>query len=162
MTLEEKNALLGSLFQGANFAGAQIIAVNEGEVYYQKYGAETSVATKTEKDIIKAIDKLMNMKNEDGAYIMKDQQQWYAIFRVLSSYCGFPKSAADFEKTMTNLGANDMRIPCKYESFRKVVPHQLPQNVALWGQYQNVADQYSQKQVVVAVKLMDLLEIDRQ
>ena len=39
MTQEEKQALLGSLFQGANMAGAQIIALNEGKVYYQEYAS---------------------------------------------------------------------------------------------------------------------------
>lgn len=39
MTQEEKQQLLQGMFQGADLRGAQIIAVNEGEVYYQKYGA---------------------------------------------------------------------------------------------------------------------------
>jgi len=32
---------------------------------------------------------------------------------------------------------------------------ELPQNVALWKQYVNTADQYSLKQIQVAVKLME-------
>jgi hypothetical protein len=35
--------------------------------------------------------------------------------------------------------------------------HQLPQNVELWHQYLNTADEYSHKQVAVAVRLMELL-----
>ncbi|MCR5138892.1 MAG: hypothetical protein K6B45_01835 [Bacteroidaceae bacterium] len=162
MTTEEKNSLLASMFQGANLAGAQIIAVNEGEVYYQKYASGASGSTKTEDDVKNALDKLMNLKDDDGTYVMKEQLQWYAIFRVLSTLCGFPKTAVDFERTMVNLGADKMRVPCRYESFRKVAVHQLPQNVALWGQYLNTTDQYSKKQAVVAVKLMDILEIERQ
>lgn len=162
MTQEEKQALLGSLFQGANMAGAQIIALNEGEVYYQKYASGAAATTRTENEIRNALDRLMSLRDDKGDFIMREQQQWYAIYRVLSTYCGFPKSAAEFEKTMVNLGASQLRIPCKYESFRKIALHQLPQNVALWKQYQHTADQYSQKQVAVAVGLMEILELDGQ
>ena len=45
-----------------------------------------------------------------------------------------------------------------YDSVRKVHLSQLPQNVELWPQYQNAVDEYSRKQVVVAVRLMELQE----
>ncbi len=151
---------LEGLFKGANLSGAQIIAVNQGEVYYQKYGEGSSANTKTEEEVKAAIEKLMNEKDSQNEFLMHDQDQWYAIFRVLSTFCGYPSKASDFSKTMENLGMDEIRVPCKYESFRKVTPHQLPQNVSLWHQYKNTADQYSKKQVVVAVRFMELLEID--
>jgi hypothetical protein len=79
---------------------------------------------------------------------------------LLAHFCGYPKKAKDFEKTMKNIGADSFRLPCKYESFRKVTLNQLPQNVALWKQYANAADQYSLKQIQVAMKLMELLQIE--
>ena len=109
----------------------------------------------------KTIVKLMEARDERNEYLIRDQDQWYAIFRVLSTFCGYPQKPSDFSKTMENLGMGEVRIPCKYDSFRKVSPNQLPQNVSLWHQYANTADQYSKKQVIVAIKLMDLLEIDR-
>ena len=151
---------LEGLFKGANLSGAQIIAVNQGEVYHQKYGEGSSANTKTEEEVKAAIEKLMNEKDSQNEFLMHDQDQWYAIFRVLSTYCGYPSKPSDFSKTMENLGMDEIRVPCKYESFRKVTPHQLPQNVSLWHQYKNTADQYSKKQVVVAVRFMELLEID--
>ena len=45
---------------------------------------------------------------------------------------------------------------------RKILPHQLPTNVELWRQYQNTADDYSMKQVAPAVRLMDILEEEKQ
>lgn len=151
---------LEGLFKGANLNGAQIIAVNTGEVYYQKYAEGATSNSKTEKDVKNAIERLMEVKDDQNEFLMRDQDQWYAIFRVLSTFCGYPQKAPDFSRTMENLGMSAMRIPCKYDSFRKVSPNQLPQNVSLWHQYKNTADQYSMKQVVVAVKLMELLEID--
>ena len=61
---------------------------------------------------------------------------------------------------MKNIGSDRFRIPCKYDNFRKVALNQLPQNVALWKQYINSADQYSMKQLKVALKLMELLNIE--
>lgn len=158
----EDNSMISleGLFKGANLSGAQIIAVNQGEVYYQKYGEGTSANTKTEEEVKTAIEKLMNEKDSQDKFLMNDQEQWYAIFRVLSTYCGYPSKASEFSKTMKNLGMDEIRVPCKYDSFRKVAPNQLPQNVSLWHQYKNTTDHYSMKQVVVAVRFMELLEID--
>ena len=160
--MEDKDVMnMEGLFRGANLNGAQIIAVNKGEVYYQKYGEGAPTISKTEEEVKNAIVKLMEARDEQNEFLIRDQSQWYAIFRVLSTFCGYPQRAADFSRTMENLGMGEVRIPCKYESFRKVSLNQLPQNVSLWHQYENTADQYSKKQVIVAIKLMDLLEIDR-
>lgn len=158
----EDNSMISleGLFKGANLSGAQIIAVNQGEVYYQKYGEGTSANTKTEEEVKTAIEKLMNEKDSQDKFLMNDQEQWYAIFRVLSTFYGYPKKITDFCRTMKNLDMDKMRVPCKYDSFRKVSPNQLPSNVSLWVQYKNTTDHYSMKQVVVAVRFMELLEID--
>jgi len=161
--MENKGEInLEGLFKGADLSGAQIIAVNEGEVYYNKYGANATAKTKTEEEVKQAISRLMEARNDDGGFLMHDSDQWYAVFRVLSTFCGYPVKAPDFARSMKNLGMDEMRLPCVYDNFRKVVPHQLPNNVALWSQYRNIADQYSIKQVEVAVKLMEILEIDSQ
>lgn len=161
--MENKSVInLEGLFKGADLSGAQIIAVNEGEVYYNKYGGNVAAKTKTEEEVKQAIARLMETKNDDGGFLMHDSDQWYAVFRVLSSFCGFPTKAPDFARSMKNLGMDEMRLPCVYDNFRKVSPHQLPTNVGLWSQYKNTADQHSMKQVVVAVKLMEFLEIEGQ
>ena len=116
--------------------------------------------TRTEEDVYAALETLQDDKDDEGNYIMFQSEQWYAVFRVLSQFCGYPTKAKDFEKTMINLGSDDLRIPCKYENFRKVTLNKLPQNVALWPQYINTADQYSKKQIDVAIVLMKELNIE--
>ena len=88
MTQEEKQTLLQGMFQGADLRGAQIIAVNEGTVYYQKHSDGRTV-TKTEEEVKDVVSRLMEERDEHGDYIMRDQDQWYAVFRVLSAKCGF-------------------------------------------------------------------------
>lgn len=116
--------------------------------------------TISDKDIRSALEKLQEEKDEKGKYIMYDHDQWYAVFRVLSQFCGYPTKPKDFETSMKNIGSDKFRIPCKYDNYRKVTLNKLPQNVALWKQYVNSADQYSLKQLKVALKLMELLNIE--
>lgn len=115
--------------------------------------------TITEAEVYKAIEAVQKEKDEQNHYIMHDYDQWYAIFRVLSHYCGYPAKPKDFEKTMRNIGSDNLRIPCQYDNFRKVTLNMLPKNVSLWPQYVNTADQYSQKQLSVAILLMNELDL---
>lgn len=121
-------------------------------------GREKSLTT-SDEDIKEAIEALMEATDGEGQYIMHDLDQWYAIFRVLSQLCGYSSKPKDFETNMRNIGADKLRIPCKYDNYRKIVLSQLPANVTLWGQYKNSADQYSMKQIKVALKLMQLLHL---
>ena len=120
---------------------------------------EPKALTSTEAEVFNAIEAVQKEKDEQGHYIMHDYDQWYAIFRVLSRCCGYPTKPKDFEKTMRNMGSDNLRIPCQYDNFRKVTLNKLPQNVALWSQYAKTADQYTQKQISVAILLMKTLKI---
>lgn len=132
----------------------QVIMENHGTV---NGPAPRETDTKTDKQVKRAMELLMEACNDQGAYIMQDQEQWFAVKAVLTQLCGLPVKPAEFEKVLVNLGVDHLRIPYVYDSVRKVHVHQLPQNVELWHLYQNTADEYSHKQVVVAVKLIELL-----
>ena len=132
----------------------QVIMQNSGTV---NGPTPRETATKTDKQVKQAVEQLMAAQDAEGAYVMQDQEQWYAVKAVLTQQCGFPVKPADFERSLKNLGLDQLRIPYVYDSVRKVHVHQLPQNVDLWKQYQNIADEYSRKQVAVAVRLMELL-----
>lgn len=98
------------------------------------------------------------MSDRDVRVAELDQEQWFGAKSVLVQLCGFPVKPAEFEKVLKNLGLDQLRVPYVYDSVRKVHLSQLPQNVELWHQYLNTADEYSRKQVLVAVKLIELLE----
>ena len=133
--------------------------VEAGGIGFQISSAEVPRLTASEQEVIVAIGQLQEATDDQGNYLMHDLDQWYAVFRVLSHYCGYPSQPKDFAQTMQNIGADGLRLPCKYESFRKVALHKLPQNVELWNQYLNVADQYSLKQIKVALKLTEILGV---
>ncbi len=132
----------------------QVIMQNSGTV---NGPTPRETATKTDKQVKQAVEQLMAAQDAEGAYVMQDQEQWYAVKAVLTQQCGFPVKPADFERSLKNLGLDQLRVAYVYDSVRKVHVHQLPGNVELWHQYQNTADEYSRKQVAVAVRLMELL-----
>lgn len=134
--------------------------IESGGIGVQVINAKDTPISNSDKEIKEALKKLQEIKDEQGGFLMHDLDQWYAIFRVLSHFCGYPNKPKDFEKTMKNIGADDFRLPCKYENFRKVTLNKLPQKVTLWKQFINSADQYSLKQIVVATKLMELLHLE--
>lgn len=138
----------------------EVANVEAGGIGIQINNGKDSTLSVSDKDIKSAIEELQAIQDERGDFLMHDLDQWYAIFRVLSHFCGYPTKPKDFELIMKNIGADDLRLPCKYENFRKVTLNKLPQNVALWKQYVNSADQYSLKQLKIAIKLMDLLHIE--
>lgn len=132
----------------------QVIMQNSGTV---NGPTPRETATKTDKQVKQAVEQLMAAQDDEGAYVMQDQEQWYAVKAVLTQQCGFPVKPADFERSLKNLELDQLRVAYVYDSVRKVHVHQLPGNVELWHQYQNTADEYSRKQVAVAVRLMELL-----
>ena len=134
--------------------------VEDGGIGIQIIGSKEPKLTVSDKEIKGAIEQLQNSKDDQGNFIMHDLDQWYAIFRVLSNYCGYPSKPKDFESTMKNIGSDNFRIPCKYENFRKVTLNKLPSNISLWKQYSNSADQYSMKQLKVALKLIEILHLE--
>ena len=132
----------------------QVIMQNSGTV---NGPTPRETATKTDKQVKQAVEQLMAAQDDEGAYVMQDQEQWYAVKAVLTQQCGLPVKPADFERSLKNLELDQLRVAYVYDSVRKVHVHQLPGNVELWHQYQNTADEYSRKQVAVAVRLMELL-----
>lgn len=136
----------------------QVIVENHGTVNGPK---PRETATKTDRQVKQAVQLLMEACDEQGVYVMQDQEQWFAVKAVLTQVCGLPLKPAEFEKVIRNLELDSLRVPYVYDSVRKVHVHQLPQNVELWHQYLNSADDYSRKQVVVAVRLLELLSKTR-
>lgn len=144
---------------GVKVVENEIGNVEAGGIGIQIINNRDTPLTKSDEEMASVIKELQEAKDENGKYIMYDYDQWYAIFVVLSSLCGYPKKPKEFERTMKNIGSDEFRIPCKYENFRKVNLPQLPNNVTLWRQNINRANDYSLKQITVALKLMDLLNL---
>lgn len=157
MNNEELKDLLGTVIASAK--QVNILTGDHATAPYYEAGVAKHGITKSEEIIKRALIRLMDEKNDDGNYLVFEQGQFYGVKAVLTSpLCGLPSKPSDFGNVMHNLELDNLRVPYVYESVRKIHPHLLPNNVELWHQYLNIADDYTLKQVKPALRLMELLK----
>ena len=86
--------------------------------------------------------------------------QWYAVYKVLSECHGYPNKISEFCDVMKNWGMDKVTPACSYESVKKVPSNiaKAMEKVTLWHNYIDKADDKFKKQIVVAMKLMEMLK----
>lgn len=122
-------------------------------------GKEKSKDLSTEK-IHEAIMELLDARDDDGRIIFREQQQWYAVYKVLNECCDFPKEMSEFAKRMNEWGMGKVSPSCNYDSIRAVVAgggKLTSHPVKEWHLYASSADTREKKQIVVAERLMAML-----
>lgn len=148
------------MFAGANMAGAQIIALNEGEVNYNKICNEKPKQTLSETKITDTLNELMVARKEDNTLLFTEKSQWFAVYRVLCIYANYPNQMKAFEKKMNNLGFNQEN-KLTYESLshaNRDVPLLATTSPETWDSMKDKNKQY-EKQYDVAEFLMCRLGI---
>lgn len=106
----------------------------------------------TAKEIKEAIEQL------DKEGVLVEDTQWWAVYRVLSEYKGYNTNKSDFCKTIEAMEIQT-RVKCIYNNWRNVQPNRLKGKPASWLGLRNSASAAERKQIEVAEKLMEYLEI---
>ena len=106
----------------------------------------------TAKEIKDAIERL------DKEGVLVDDTQWWAVYRVLSEYKGYNTNKSDFCKTIEAMEIQT-RVKCIYNNWRNVQPSRLKGKPASWLGLRDSASAAERKQIEVAEKLMEYLEI---
>ena len=139
---------------------APMFDIHDNTNVYINAGPDGQAAGGGGKEVIDAIDALLEATDAEGRPVFTEKGQWYAVYRVLSEQMGYPKEMRDFCNAMIDLGMDKVCPAISYESIKKI-----PQNVhlpsskaALWGTYLARADEKMRKQIVVAIELMKRLE----
>lgn len=114
--------------------------------------------------IAAAIRQLMEEKEgKNKGMLVRFNNQWIAIHRVLSDFYGFSEKYVEFVKQMEDLNLNDIRIPCtldgikkgsgiflkNFDEWKKHAAKANPKNAAFLRQYH------------VAVRLLEILEANK-
>lgn len=149
------------LFKGADLNGAQIIVVNNGEVYYQKETSGSNLS-RTEEDIKRAIEELLKEKDSQGGFVFKNKKQWWAVYRVLHEFCNYPTKMTAFVAKMNDLRLDyaENATTITYDSL-SATPKDVPLmncSTVTWDSLKDKSDNYMQ-QYVVANFLMSKLGI---
>ena len=162
MDKQEKVQSLNIVMNGITINGPMFDIHDNGVVenhYHISSESKSPSLTISDTKIKEALEVLLSATDEDGHKLLVQNNQWYAVFRVLSEYCEYPSTMKDFCRVMTDMGMDEVNPPCKYDSIKKVPTEitQLACKVNLWHSYRNKSTAQAKKQIEVALKLMDIL-----
>ena len=162
MEEQKKTQVLGATFYGNVTFNGPLFDIHDNHhvhIHSEQPMKRTSLHA-SEEEIKEAILALLEATDEDGKRILTEKSQWYAVYKVLSECHDFPSKMTDFCDIMKNWSMDGVSPACDYASIRKV-----PNNVAfptpkvtLWHNYKDKAEVKFKKQIMVAIKLMELLE----
>ena len=106
----------------------------------------------TAKEIKEAIERL------DSEGVLVEDTQWWAIYRVLTEYKGYNANKSEFCKVMEAMEI-ETRVKCNYNNWRHISISRLKGKPETWLSLRDSASAAERKQIEVAEKLMEYLEI---
>lgn len=137
--------------------------VESGGIGIQIINGKDVPLTVSDKDIKATLESLLKEKDNKGKLLFKNKKQWWAVFRVLSTFCQYPKQMNSFKTKITDMeidyGGNSNVIT--YDSVvaaSKEVPQMATSSPSAWDTYKEISENYKQ-QYVVADYLMSKLGI---
>ena len=161
MDNKEKIQSLNIVMNGITINGPMFDIHDNGTVNnYFTTSSEDKRMNASEEKMKKTLLALLDATDKEGNRIFTEKGQWYAVYKVLSECHGYPTNIREFCDIMKNWGMDGVSPACDYESIRKI-PNNVAfptQKVTLWHNYQDKAEAKFKKQIVVANKLMELLE----
>ena len=161
--MEEKEKIQGLniVMNGITINGPMFDIHDNGVVNnYFTPSSETKPMNASEDSVKETLLALLETTDEDDNRIFTEKGQWYAVYKVLSECHGYPSNMREFCDIMKNWGMDGVTPACSYDSVKKV-PSQVKiptPKVTLWHNYKDKADDKFKKQVIVAMKLMEMLE----
>jgi hypothetical protein len=141
----------------------EVANVENGGIGIQINNAKDASMTATEKNIKAELEAMLQEMDDKGKPLFAVKKQWWAVYRVLSTFLNYPTKMTSFVTTITdmdiNYGGNANVIT--YDSLSaagKEVPLIATCSPAAWGALKDKSDNYRQ-QYVVAEFLMQKLGI---
>ena len=117
--------------------------------------------TVSDKDIKATLESLLKEKDDKGKWLFKNKKQWWAVYRVLSTFCQYPKQMTSFKTKITDMeidyGGNPNIIT--YDSLTdapKTVPLMATSSPSAWDSFKDVSDNYKQQYVVAEFLMLKL------
>ena len=146
---------------GVKIVENEIGNVEEGGIGIQVInGKEDKPLTVSEKDIKSAIEELLKAKDKENELIFKNKKQWWAVFRVLSTFCNYPTKMTSFVTKIKDLEivyeGNTTTIT--YDSL-SAAPKDIPLmscSPAIWDSLKDKSDNYKQQYEVAEFLMLKL------
>jgi hypothetical protein len=117
--------------------------------------------TVADKDIKATLESLLKEKDEKGKLLFKNKKQWWAVYRVLSIFCQYPKQMNSFKTKITDMEIDYNGNPniITYDSL-VAVPKDVPQlatsSPSAWDTYKDISNNYKQQYAVAEFLMLKL------
>ena len=123
-------------------------------------GKEDKPLTGSEKDIKSAIEELLKAKDKENGLIFKNKKQWWAVFRVLSTFCNYPTKMTSFVTKIKDLeiAYEGNTTTITYDSL-SAAPKDVPLmscSPAVWDSLKDKSDNYKQQYEVAEFLMLKL------
>lgn len=117
--------------------------------------------TGSDKDIKATLEALLRQKDDNDKLLFKNRKQWWAVYRVLSSFCQYPQQMTSFNKKIMDMeidyGGNPNVIT--YNSLTdapKTVPLMATSSPSTWDTLKDKSDNYKQQYAVAEFLMVKL------
>lgn len=117
--------------------------------------------TVSDKEIKATLEALLKEKDDKDKLLFRNKKQWWAVYRVLSTFCQFPKQMTSFKTKITDMeidyGGNPNVIT--YDSLTdapKAVPQMATSSPSAWATYKDISDNYKQQYAVAEFLMLKL------
>lgn len=160
MDNKEKIQSLNIVMNGITINGPMFDIHDNKEVHNHFITSPAQTMNASEAKVKDALLILLDATDTEGNRIFTEKGQWYAVYKVLSECHGYPTKVSEFCDIMTNWGMDKVTPACSYESVKKIPTHitATSNKVILWHNLKDKAEPKFMKQIMVAMKLMELLE----
>ena len=77
--------------------------IEAGGIGIQINNGKDMPLTTSDKEIKAALESLLKEKDDKDKLLFKNKKQWWAVFRVLSAFCQYPKQMTSFKTKITDM-----------------------------------------------------------
>jgi hypothetical protein len=138
----------------------EVANVENGGIGIQIVNDKDLPRTKSDKDVKSTIEELLRAKDEKGELVFKNKKQWWAVYRVLATYCNYPKKMTLFVTKINDfeLDYAENTSILTYDSL-SAAPKDVPLmscSPSAWDSLKDKSDSYMQQYIVAEYLMIKL------
>jgi len=135
---------------GVKIVENQFGNIEPGGIGIQVNNGKDEPIAKSDKDIKAVIEALLKAKDDKDGFIFRNKKQWWAVYRVLSTFCNYPKQMTAFGTKMKELKVDEVdgKRDYSYDSL-SAAPKEVPQmatcSPSAWNAFKDINENYKQQ-----------------
>ena len=146
---------------GVKIVENQFGNIEPGGIGIQINNGKDEPIAKSDKDIKGVIEALLKAKDDQEGFIFRNKKQWWAVYRVLSTFCNYPKQMTAFGTKMKELKVDEVdgKRDYSYDSL-SAAPKEVPQiatcSPTAWSAFKDINENYKQQYDVAEFMMQKL------